>query len=138
VRQRVTGHEERTPEVDAELHVEALGGEVGDRARESHSGRVDEHVETAVAFDVLGHHARTVLLVQHARGHGVRIELLRGDLEPLDGAGGDRQPEPLVAEHARDREADTRRSPGHQRRRHSEILPHERRRPPSGAAVFGG
>jgi hypothetical protein len=106
-------------QVDAQLHVEPLGRMLLDRARDADARVVDQHVEPPVALAVGVDDLLDALLVAHVRGDGMGVQALVGErldriLELLRAPGRDRQPVPLLAQHAGDREADPAGSSGHQ------------------------
>ena len=95
-------------------------------------GRVDEHVQAAEALAVLGDDADAVLLLAHVGRDRVRAELGGGRLDLLARPRRERQVEALVAQHARDREADARRAAGDECARHRATLKEIGRRRESG------
>ena len=106
VRDRGLGDEHEPAQVDRQLPVDVLHLGVLEPARDADAGRVDEHVETALALDVLRDHAGAVLRLGDVRDGRVRAELGGGRLDLLGRPRGEREGVPLVAEHARDREPD--------------------------------
>ncbi len=120
---RLARDEQQPAQVDAELQVDVLRLQRLDRAADPDAGRVDEHVHPAEALGVCSATTRTQsssLLVSAAIA--VRVELGCGRFDLLACAGGERQLESFFAQHARDREADPRRSSGDECARHDERI----------------
>jgi hypothetical protein len=93
------------PEVEVELHVDALGLDVGDRAAEPHAGVVDEDVEAPEALAVTRDDVADRRLVGHVRRHGLDLvalgpELVGGAVELVRAPGGDGERVALLAQHA--------------------------------------
>ena len=80
--------------------------------RDADPGRVDEHVEAAVALDVLGDEPAAVVLARDVGLDDRGAEALAGRFEPLELAAGERQGIALLRQHLRDREADPGRATG--------------------------
>ena len=91
-------------------------------ARDPDAGRVDEHVEAALAGDVLLDDARAVLRLRDVRRDRVGAELGRRRLDLLGRARGEREREALLAKHPPDREPDARGAAGDERRCHASRL----------------
>ncbi len=75
-RDRLAADEQQPAQIDAELQVDVLRLQRLDRAGDPDSGRVDEHVEAAVALRVLRDDPDAVVLLAHVGGHGVRARAL--------------------------------------------------------------
>ncbi len=60
--------EDDRAQIDVELHIQALGVDLGHRGADPDTGVVDQHVEPAEALLVLGHHPPDRLLVGHVSG----------------------------------------------------------------------
>ena len=107
------------PQVDVELHVDPLGDDVGDGRADAHAGVVDEHVEAPPALAVGGGDRRDPGLVGHV-GRDL-LDLEAGLAQPvgrgrelLGAPRGHRQPVALLAQHARDGQADAARGSGYE------------------------
>ena len=117
VRDRSLRDEHEAAQVDRELAVDVLQLRVLDSARDPDPGRVDEHVETAVALDVLAHEPLAVLRLETSAAIAVAPSSAAAGLDLLGRARGEGELEALLAEHPRDREPDARRASCDQRRR---------------------
>ncbi len=80
--------------------------------RHADPGRVDEHVDAAVALEVLGDEPETVVLARDVRLHDRGVQALAGGFEAIELAAGERQGIALLGQHPRDREADPGRATG--------------------------
>ena len=82
-RDRRLRDEEEAAQVDAELQVELLRGQILDEAADADPGGVDENVEAAEALSMLGDGARAIVRIADVRGDGERAELGRCRLDLL-------------------------------------------------------
>src|SRR6185503_18589254 len=117
--QGLARHEERAAQVHGLLEIELLRAHVADPSRDPDPRAVDEHVEPSVSLDVRRDEARACLLVADVDRERRGVELGCRGLEPLDVACGERQREPVLAQHPTDREPDARRASGHESARHA-------------------
>ena len=109
--------EDDRAQVDVELEIDPLGGDLGDGGADADAGVVDQHVQAPPALAVRRDDALDVVLVGHVAGDLLDLEAVVaqcGDRvgELLRPARGDGQPVALLAQHARDREADPARGSG--------------------------
>jgi hypothetical protein len=109
--------EDDRAQVEVELHVGALGLDVGHRRAEPDAGAVDEHVEPAEPLAVGGHDAPDILLGGQVGGRLLDLialapQLLDGAGQLLGPAGGDGEPVARLAQHLGDREPDPARGSG--------------------------
>jgi hypothetical protein len=118
-RQPLARADDQRPQVDRELHIEVLGLDLLHRRADSHAGVVDQRVEAAVGFPVLGEDTDHVLLVGHVGGDALDLEptgtqLFGGGLELLRPSRRDSQGVALLAERTGDRQPDPARGPSDQ------------------------
>src|SRR5581483_8967896 len=108
-RDRGLRDEKEAAQIDADLQVEVLPGQILDGAGDSDAGRVHEHVEPAVSLEVLGDGACALAGVGRDRR---RAELGGRRLDLLGAPRDERQLEALLPQHAGDRQSDARRAAG--------------------------
>ncbi len=111
-RHRLAVEEDDRAQVDVELHVQALGLDVGNAGTDADAGVVDEHVEAAVALAVRLDDTLDLLLIGDVRGDRVHVEALgdqalRSAVELLGAPRCDSQGIALFAENLGDGQADT-------------------------------
>ena len=125
MRNRCPRDEDEPAEVHAELEVDVLDVAALDVAADADAGRVDEHVEPAVALDVLCHEPVAVLLAETSAvtANASRAAAAASSRSLLREASVSAKPS--SGEHARDRQADAPRASGDERAPcHGRILPH--------------
>ena len=112
VRERRLRHEQEAAEIDRELAVDVLELSVLDPPGDADPRRVDEHVQAALARDVLLDDAGAVVRVGDVGCDRVCAELGRRRLDLLRGPRGERHAVAFFAKHPRDREPDSRGASG--------------------------
>src|SRR5919201_4192349 len=109
-------YDECAAHVDGELEVPVLCRHRLDVSADSHPGAINEYVKSAEALTMRSDEPLALIRARYVRDDCVSPELGSRTLEPLRRAGRERQLEPFVAQHARDREPDTGRTAGDERR----------------------
>ena len=112
MRERRTGDEEGTAQVDRLLEIPGLRLGVAARPCDPEAGGVDEHVHAPVELHMLGHEPGAVVLERHVSRNDRGVEALAGDLESLEPPPGEREGVPLLPQHPGDGETDPRRAAG--------------------------